>query len=173
MRLGRDHLLQAAAASRRTGEVRLQKNRGAAARRLAHALDDLFRIPGTSIRFGLDPLLGLIPGGGDIAGGAMASYIILTAARFGAPPSVLLRMTGNVMIDTLLGTIPLVGDLFDAGWKANKRNALLLQQFVDTPAPVQTRSRIILVLALLLLLLTILAAAGVSLLLIRWVLSLF
>jgi hypothetical protein len=151
----------------------VQKNRGVAARRLAYALDDLFRIPGTRLRFGLDPLLGLIPGGGDIAGGLLSTWIIITAARHGAPPAVLIRMTGNVIIDTLLGTVPVLGDLFDAGWKANRRNAALLERYLDEPGPVRTASRVVLVLALLLILLAVIGAAAAAVLLVRWLVTLF
>src|SRR6476646_12005369 len=85
------------------------------ARGLARLLDDLIRIPGTNIGIGLDPIIGLIPGVGDMLGGLMSSYILLVAAREGVPASVLARMLGNIAVDSLVGVIPVLGDLFDFG----------------------------------------------------------
>ena len=144
-----------------------------AVRRLAWLLDDVIRIPGTNLRFGLDPLLGLLPGGGDIAGGMFSGYIILAAWRAGAPPAVIARMGANVLLDLIVGTVPLLGDLFDAGWKANRRNARLLEQHVATPGPVKRRSRVVLALVLLALAVAVIGAAVLSVLLVRWIVSLF
>ena len=72
-------------------------------RRIAWILDDLVRVPGTSRRFGLDPVLGLLPGAGDIAGGALSAYVVIAASRLGAPSSVILRMGWNIVVDTVLG----------------------------------------------------------------------
>jgi len=95
---------------------------------LSHLLDDFLRIPGTNIRFGLDGIVGLIPGIGDILG-AMASWIIILAAwRRGVPKITLVRMLVNVAIETILGTVPILGDAFDIAWKANRRNFALLQR---------------------------------------------
>lgn len=96
------------------------------ARGVARLLDDLIRIPGTNIGIGLDPIIGLIPGIGDVVGGAMSGYILLVAAQEGAPTSVLVRMLGNIAIDSLVGIVPVLGDLFDVAFKANARNAALL-----------------------------------------------
>lgn len=93
--------------------------------RLAGLLDDRFRIPGTRWRFGLDSLIGLIPGVGDAAGAAMSIYIIAEAARLGLPKPVILRMLANMGIDAVLGTVPLAGDIFDVAYKANRRNVSL------------------------------------------------
>lgn len=124
------------------------------ARRLTHWLDSAVRIPGTQITVGLDALLGLIPGGGDLAGAALSAYLVTLAARAGAPASVLARMIGNVVIDAAVGTIPVLGDLFDVGWKANSRNLRLLEAQLDQPEPTARASRwqVALVLAGLLLL---------------------
>ena len=143
------------------------------ARRVAWLLDDVIRIPGTKLRFGIDPLLGLLPVGGDVAGGVLSGYIILAAARAGAPSSVLVRMGVNVLIDAVVGSVPLLGDLFDAGWKANRRNALLLQQYADAPAPVKRCSRAVVVLVLLVLALVLIGAAAVSIMLLRWLIGQF
>lgn len=143
------------------------------ARRVAWLLDDVIRIPGTNLRFGIDPLLGLLPGGGDLAGGVLSGYIILAAARAGAPSSVLVRMGLNVVVDAVVGTVPLLGDLFDAGYKANRRNAALLQRYVETPAPVQRSNRAVLVLVLTALALVLIGAAALGILLLRWLIGQF
>lgn len=111
------------------------------ARRLATLLDAAVRIPGTRIRVGLDPLLGLVPGGGDVAGALLAGGVVLAAARLGAPASVLARMLGNLAVDALLGTVPLAGDLFDVAWKANLRNVHLLEEHLSDPAGARRGSR--------------------------------
>ena len=104
------------------------------ARALARLLDRSFRIPGTSIRFGLDPILGLLPVGGDVAAAVGSGYILYVAWRTGAPAPMLRRMLVNVAVDTLVGSVPVVGDLFDAGWKANSRNVGMLEGWLgETP----------------------------------------
>ena len=100
---------------------------------LAHVLDDCFRVPGTSIRFGIDGIIGLIPGLGDILGG-LASCIIVIAAWFrGVPYVTLLRMGINIGIEVLIGSIPIAGDLFDIAWKANRRNYALMTRHLRQP----------------------------------------
>ncbi len=98
---------------------------------LADLLDSRFRIPGTRWNIGLDGLIGLIPGIGDAATGLVSLAIVAWAARLGAPKSVLLRMLANVGADVALGSVPIVGDLFDIGFKANRRNADLLLRFLQ------------------------------------------
>ena len=127
---------------------------------LAYLLDNSIPIPGTGARVGLDALIGLVPGIGDVAGTAMSGYIVMQAARMGAPASVVARMVLNVGIETVVGSIPFLGDLFDAGWKANARNITLLRGVVETPGAVQKSSRAV-VLGAALALLLILAAIGV------------
>lgn len=100
---------------------------------IATVLDDAIRIPGTDLRIGIDPIIGLMPGVGDLLGGVASLYIILEAARAGAPASVLARMAANVGIDTLVGSIPVLGDAFDFGWKSNTRNARLLARHLEEP----------------------------------------
>ena len=99
-------------------------------RLLSRLLDEQFRIPGTTYRVGLDGLLGLIPGVGDAAGALLSTYILYEAMRLGAPSTVLLRMVANIGIDTVGGAIPVVGDIFDIAWKANKKNAALLHAYL-------------------------------------------
>lgn len=111
-------------------------------------MDGALGVPGTRFRIGLDPLLGLIPGVGDLAGAALSGYIVTIAARLGAPPSVLVRMLGNVAVDMLIGAIPGVGDLFDFGWKANTRNLALIERYRDAPERVRRSSRLAVLAAL-------------------------
>lgn len=101
--------------------------------RLAHLLDNRFGLPGTRIRFGLDSIVGLIPGIGDAATTVPSAWMIMRGWQLGARRSVLLRMTGNVAVDFVVGSIPLVGDLFDVGFKANLRNAALLRKEILRP----------------------------------------
>jgi hypothetical protein len=137
----------------RTGRV-------ARARGLARLLDDLVRIPGTNIGIGLDPIIGLIPGFGDVVGGVMSSYILLIAAREGAPTSVLIRMLGNIALDSLVGVVPVVGDLFDFGVKSNRRNVDLLERYLGSPRETKAASRG--VIALLLLAIVLLVAGVIA-----------
>ncbi|MBK8908865.1 MAG: DUF4112 domain-containing protein [Rhodospirillales bacterium] len=99
---------------------------------LADLLDSRFRVPGTGIRFGLDSLLGLLPGIGDGATAIAALYVVLRAHQLGVPKNLVLRMLGNVGLDAVLGSIPLVGDLFDLGFKANRRNVALLKRHLSS-----------------------------------------
>jgi len=102
-------------------------------RRLAWWLDEGIRVPGTGFRIGLDPILGLVPGLGDSAGALMGVAILAEAARQGVPRITLVRMVANVVLDTALGPVPLLGDVFDAAWKANTRNLRLLERHAIVP----------------------------------------
>ncbi|HSG47182.1 MAG TPA: DUF4112 domain-containing protein [Longimicrobiales bacterium] len=97
------------------------------ARTLARVLDDLIPVPGTSWRVGLDPVLGLIPGVGDWVSWGMGLNLLWSAWQLGAGAGLLLRMSGNLLVDAALGAIPFLGDLFDFAWKANDRNLSLLE----------------------------------------------
>lgn len=110
-------------------------------RALAHLLDDSIRVPGTRMRFGVDALIGLIPGFGDAAGAAISAYLLLEAGRMGVPRPTLLRMAGNVALEAVVGTIPVLGDLFDAGWKANLRNLRLMEAHLADPRATERASR--------------------------------
>jgi hypothetical protein len=99
------------------------------ARFLAELLDQRFTIPGTSIRIGLDPIIGLIPGVGDTLANLAGSAILLVGAQFHLPKVVLLRMALNVALNTLLGAIPFIGDLFSIWFRSNVRNARLLERY--------------------------------------------
>ncbi len=107
---------------------------------LSHLLDDFIRIPGTPIRFGLDGIVGFIPGIGDILGGLASTIIIVAAWSRGIPKVTLARMVGNVAIETAVGSLPIVGNLFDIGWKANRRNYALLTGAIAAPAQSASRS---------------------------------
>ena len=110
-------------------------------RRLAVLLDDSIPIPGTGYRIGVESILGLIPGAGDLAGGAFSLYILLQAARMGVPRPLLVRMGTNLVVDVVVGAVPVLGDLFDAGFKANLRNLALLERHVNRPVASTRSSR--------------------------------
>ena len=99
------------------------------ARFLAELLDQRFRIPGTSIRIGLDPIIGLVPGIGDTFANLAGSAILFIGAKFNLPKVVLLRMALNIALNTLLGAIPVAGDLFSIWFRSNVRNAELLERY--------------------------------------------
>lgn len=100
----------------------------AALRKWSVLLDSAFRIPGTSLTFGLDPILGLIPGLGDLTSPIFAVLLLVQSVRMRIPRVVQVRMLINAVIDFFIGVIPVVGDLFDVGWKANVRNLALLER---------------------------------------------
>lgn len=106
-----------------------------ALRKAARLLDSAFVVPGTSFRIGLDPLLGLVPGLGELASPIFAIGILWHAHEFGVPRPVLFRMMFNVAIDALVGAIPVAGDVFDAAWKANTANLALLERHMSEPRP--------------------------------------
>jgi len=96
--------------------------------RLAQLMDSQFRLPGTNFRFGLDGILGLIPGAGDLSTLAVSGYMIMIMAKNGASGNVIAKMVVNVLIDALLGAIPFIGDLFDFVFKANLKNMQLMRE---------------------------------------------
>jgi hypothetical protein len=97
--------------------------------RISFILDKAIRVPGTNIRFGLDPIISfLLPAAGDVVSSLVSAYIVLSSVRYGLPKIVIARMVFNVGLDYLTGTIPLIGDLFDFAWKANDKNMKLLNR---------------------------------------------
>ena len=98
---------------------------------LATLLDTAFILPGINVRFGLDALIGLVPGIGDAVTTAMSLYIVHEARQIGAPRHLLLRMLANVALDGIVGAVPVVGDAFDVMWRANRRNLRLLQDWLQ------------------------------------------
>ena len=139
------------------------------ARTLARALDSAVRIPGTNVRFGLDALLGLVPGLGDVAGAAMGGYLVLLGSRLGAPKPVLARMVLNVALDTLAGVVPDFGDLFDVAWKANTRNMALLERYVERPAATRKSSKVVVVAMIAALALLAVGGIALAIIVVRWI----
>ena len=110
------------------------RSRGARVARidaLATLLDTALVIPGTGVRFGLDALIGLFPGVGDLITTALSLFIVHEAYQLGAPGHVIVRMLGNVAVDGVFGAVPLVGDAFDVLWRANRRNMRLLREWLE------------------------------------------
>jgi hypothetical protein len=134
------------------------------ARFLAELLDQRFRIPCTSIRIGLDPLIGLIPGIGDTLANLAGSAILFIGAKFNLPKVVLLRMALNIALNTLIGAIPFVGDLFSIWFRSNVRNVQLLERYAGEHRQTAATSDWLFVFAviggLLLLLIAVLVALG-------------
>jgi hypothetical protein len=127
------------------------------ARAIARLLDDAIRIPGTRFGIGLDPVLGLVPGAGDLVGALLSGYVVVVAVRVGVPRAVVARMIGNIGIDALVGAVPVLGDLFDAGFRSNLRNVALLERWTADPAGARRGSAGLVALVVLVLLL---AAGG-------------
>jgi hypothetical protein len=98
---------------------------------------------------------------GDLAGAALSGYIVLQGVRIGAPRAVVLRMLGNVAIDTILSSVPMIGDAFDVGWKSNMRNVALLERHLEEPAATHAASRM--AIGMVVLLLALLALGGIAL----------
>jgi hypothetical protein len=133
---------------------------------IAALLDDMFRIPGTQIRFGLDALIGWIPGIGDAMTGIASFLIILASWRRGVPPITLVRMIANVLLETTLGAIPVAGDVFHIFWKANRRNYRLLTREKEQPGSSTRRDWWFLIFMLI----AVIAAIGIPLGILVWVL---
>ena len=96
-------------------------------KRLSERLDDTFTIPGTKYKIGIEALIGAVPIIGDLIGGILASYIMYSGMKMGAPPRIIARMAVNIAIDFAIGSIPIIGDLFDLVWKANRKNVELIE----------------------------------------------
>jgi len=112
---------------------------------LSHILDDFIKIPGTSIRFGLDGIMGLVPGIGDVLGGIASCIIIVAAWMRGVPYVTVVRMLANVGIEVVVGSIPILGDAFDIAWRANRRNYALLTGSLYEPRKHTVQSWIFLI----------------------------
>ena len=130
---------------------------------IASVLDDMFRVPGTQIRFGLDFLIGWIPGVGDAAAGIASLIIVVAAWRRGAALVTLARMITNVVLEALFGSIPVFGDIFHVAWKANRRNYRLLMREENQPLHENHTRRDVLFFALLLVAAVCLVAVPVGL----------
>jgi hypothetical protein len=135
---------------------------------LSQVLDSAWSVPGTSYRIGLDGIIGLIPGIGDPLGAMLSSYLIFEAARMGAPTHILLRMVGNVAVESVVGVIPILGDIFDLAWKANVRNLALLRAHKDKLLGHERSSRKIIMLILGALLFVFLGVIAISVFVLRF-----
>ena len=127
-------------ASRPFNEEARLREREANLRAYAHLLDSAVRLPG-GFRVGLDGLVGLVPVIGDLVGVGLSGYLVVAAARLGIPRTTLVRMIGNVAIESTVGMIPILGDAFDFFFKANERNVRLLERELDRRAGVEPGSR--------------------------------
>ena len=142
-------------------------SRTAVLRRLTWLMDDAVRFP-LGIRAGLDALIGLVPGLGDLVGGAAAVYGLGVAWTLGAPPVVLARMVLNASIDALVGSIPILGDIFDVGFASHRRNLAILEHWLATPEHAVRRSKWILVAAVAALVLVLAVAFALAVGLVIW-----
>lgn len=133
---------------------------------VAALLDDMFRIPGTKIRFGLDALIGWVPGIGDAMTGIASFLIVFASWRRGAKTVTLGRMIANVLLETAIGAIPVAGDVFHIVWKANRRNYRLLLREREQPGVSTGRDWTFLAV----LLLAVLAAAAIPIAILIWLL---
>ena len=120
--------MRGATKARETRQERLARLRA-----FARLLDSAILIPGTRFRIGIDALVGLVPGFGDVVGAVLSGYIIVAAARLGVPAAVVGRMLLNLAVDALVGAVPVLGDLFDFAWKANDRNMALVERAIVRP----------------------------------------
>ena len=137
-------------------------------RRFSYLLDDAIRIPGTPFRFGIDPLLDILPIGGDFLGTALSVYIVLEASRMGLPREALVQMVLNILLDTVIGTVPVIGTVADAVWKANRKNIDLLEEHLQLPQSEKRADWLFLALLLGGLLVAIVVLAAISVILLRW-----
>jgi hypothetical protein len=142
----------------RTDEETLEYLRG-----LSRTFDTAFRVPGTDFRVGLDPILGLLPVVGDTPGAVVSAYIVAEAARLGAPRETLGRMLVVLVVDAVFGSLPLVGDVFDAWWKANARNVALLESALDGPTRATRDRRFLFGVGVAVVVALLAAGAGVAL----------
>ena len=133
-----------------------------ALRRFARLMDEAFEIPGTRMRFGLDALLGLIPGIGDVIGSILSTWIIAGALRHRVPARVIARMVLNVTIDLLFGAVPVAGDVFDFLFEENMKNMRLLEAHRNRVRPPRTGSEIALILLLIVSFFVILAFIAIA-----------
>jgi hypothetical protein len=107
-------------------------------------MDSAFVVPGTNLRIGLDPILGLLlPGAGDLLGAIPSLLLLSFASKLGVPPVVIVRMVLNVALDSIIGAVPLLGDVFDGTFHANEKNLALLERHAGAPRPPRARDYVI------------------------------
>jgi hypothetical protein len=134
-------------------------------RRWARVLDSHFRVPGTNIRFGWDPILGLVPGLGDLVSPLFAAVVLGHAWKLRVPKVVMARMLINAGIDAIFGVVPVLGNLFDVFWKANRTNVALLERYAGQRGPARLVDWLFVAAALL----VALAIATLPILLVLWI----
>jgi hypothetical protein len=137
-------------------------------RRWARLFDSAFTIPGTDIRFGVDPLLGLVPGIGDLASPVLSLFILWHAAKLRVPKVVLARMVLNALIDGVGGAVPVIGDLFDFGWKATEWNMALLERHAMPDQRATSGDWLFVIVCLLVVALAALLPLAIALIGINW-----
>ena len=142
-------------------------------RQISNLLDNAIAIPGTEYRVGLDPILGLLPGGGDTLTAFFSAYIVWEAAQMGLPRETLIRMVWNIVLDSLLGFIPVLGDIFDVAWKANVKNISLIESHLASPVPSKKVNKLFLILLLAGLILFIIGISWLTVTVFRLIFSLF
>jgi hypothetical protein len=142
---------------------------------LARWLDSVFEIPIIGFRFGLDAIIGLLPGAGDVVTSLASIYILNAARKFGVPRVTLTRMTLNIAIDLIGGALPFVGDLWDAWWKANQRNAELLRRHFeatpDTERKLQTEDRWFVTMLIAVVVLLTIGSIAVAVVILKWLIA--
>ena len=139
---------------------------------LSYLLDRAFRIPGTQWRFGLDALIGLIPGLGDVVGSLVGAYSLWIARQLGAPAAIQARMVMNLAIDGIVGLVPFLGDLFDFAFKAHSRNQALLGQWLQSPHQTRRSSWVVLAAGVVVLLALLGGAVWMLVNAVQWVVAL-
>ena len=138
---------------------------------LALLMDNLLRVPGTNFRFGLDPLLGLIPGLGDTGSAVVSGIALIQAARQGVPKILLARMALNILINEVIGIVPVIGDAFSFWFKSNARNYRLVQEFTGAPSVSRKSDWIFVIGVLVLLFIIVCLGITVSLLVVGEILK--
>jgi hypothetical protein len=138
---------------------------------LTYLFDQAFRVPGTKWRFGLDALLGLLPGAGDVVGALVGAYGVLVARELGAPASIQFRMLANVALDAFVGAVPILGDLFDFAFKAHVRNRVLMEKWLRQPHATARKSTIMLVVIPLVLIAILIGAIWLSIAALYWLVT--
>ena len=118
-------------------------------------MDEVIRVPGTKFRFGLDPLLGLIPGLGDTSSALVSAFALIQAARLGVPKILLARMSVNILLNEIIGVVPVIGDAFSFWFKSNARNYQILKEHTVTPGAAAKRSDWIFVIGVLVILIAV------------------
>ena len=142
-------------------------------RTLGRILDRAIVIPGTGIGIGLDPIIGLLPVGGDFLGVLLSAYIVLEAARLGAPAGTLGKMVLNIVLDALIGAIPVLGDFFDFTWKANDYNIKLIEEYLQFPGQKKSANMWFVVILLVGLLLLAIGLVSFTVIMTRFLVGLF